>query len=286
VTAEAAGLPTLATLNRLPVDAFVGSLEGVFEHAPWLVQRVAAARPFASVDALHRALMAVLRGLPEPELLALLRGHPELAGEQARRGGMTADSVAEQGGLALGEVAGDEAARWDALNAAYRERFGFPFMLCIRRHGRASALRAFEARLRNDRLLEIANALDEIGRISRLRLASRVAGHGLPDLHGGLLLSVSPALAARCESGWTLQWAEADALRPTTQWLDTWHGSGAAEVWLRRGEPLRQGDYRLNWSGGGDADAVFALTRSEATHRVLATWRDGRPGLSVELHAD
>eukprot|EP01036_Dinobryon_divergens_P021507 gene21507-29517_t len=88
--------------------------------------------------------------------------------------------------LALAAVAADEAAEWDRLNAAYNERFGFPFILCIRRHGRDSALREFERRLAQDRPAELAAALQEIGRISRLRLAGRMESHGMEGLHGRL----------------------------------------------------------------------------------------------------
>jgi 2-oxo-4-hydroxy-4-carboxy-5-ureidoimidazoline decarboxylase len=156
-------------------EAFVEQLASVFEHAPWVAVAVLNERPFASLDALHGAMMARLRALPDTELLVLLRGHPELAGDQARTGAMTADSVAEQGSLALEALPAAEAARWDAMNAAYRERFGFPFILCIREHTRESALQAFEARLLRTRADELQQALGEIGRISRRRLQARVS---------------------------------------------------------------------------------------------------------------
>lgn len=166
--------PTLAELNSCPPERFLAVLGTVFEHAPWVAEAALPARPFRSVDALHAAMMAVLQALPEPALLELLRGHPELAGSAARAGTMTADSADEQGSLALQALAADEAAQWDALNTAYRERFGFPFILCIRRHDRASALQAFLQRLHNTRDTELRHALDEIAAISRLRLAQRV----------------------------------------------------------------------------------------------------------------
>lgn len=166
-------MPTLAQLNQAPPADFLALLGPVFEHAPWVAEGVLPQRPFASLDALHAALLAELHALDEPALLALLRGHPELAGAQARAGTMTADSVAEQGELA--RLDGAAAARWDALNAAYRERFGFPFILCIRRHSHASALQAFERRLRAGRAEELQQALEEIAAISRLRLAARLS---------------------------------------------------------------------------------------------------------------
>ncbi|HEX2013196.1 MAG TPA: 2-oxo-4-hydroxy-4-carboxy-5-ureidoimidazoline decarboxylase [Roseateles sp.] len=166
-------MTTLEQLNGVPAAEFLALLGPVFEHAPWVAEAVLAQRPFANIDALHAAMLAELRALGEPALLALLRGHPELAGAQARAGTMTADSTAEQGGLAHLDPAA--AARWDALNSAYRERFGFPFILCIRRHTPDSALQAFEQRLAGSRADELRHALDEIAAISRLRLAARLA---------------------------------------------------------------------------------------------------------------
>jgi 2-oxo-4-hydroxy-4-carboxy-5-ureidoimidazoline decarboxylase len=169
-------MPTLETLNRCDDAGFARALNGVFEHAPWVVEAVASQRPFADAGSLHRALIGVLRGLDEPALVAFLCLHPELAGSAARAGTMTADSEREQSGLALASLPPEQAARWDSLNAAYRARFGFPFILCIRRHDMASALAAFESRLANDRQREMSCALDEITTISGLRLAERLAG--------------------------------------------------------------------------------------------------------------
>jgi 2-oxo-4-hydroxy-4-carboxy-5-ureidoimidazoline decarboxylase len=168
-------LQTLDALNTCPPDAFATALADIWEHAAWVPARVAAQRPFASVDALHRAMVDVVAGLDETARIAFYAGHPELAGADTRRGTMTEASIAEQGTLALAALEGDAAQRWDALNQAYRTRFGFPFILCIRRHTLDSALRAFEARLQHDRTTEMANALDEIAAITRLRLEQRLA---------------------------------------------------------------------------------------------------------------
>lgn len=167
-------MPTLDELNAQDEAGFSQALSGVFEHAPWVVGAVVNQRPFVSIAALHQALIGVLCGLPERSLVAFLCLHPELAGSAARAGTMTEDSEREQSGLALSRLPPAQAARWDQLNASYRERFGFPFILCIRRHDMASALAAFEARLENSRLQEMQSALVEITAISGLRLAERL----------------------------------------------------------------------------------------------------------------
>jgi len=167
---------TLDALNAADRAAFVAALGDIFEHAAWVAERAHAARPFASVDALHEAMMHAVRGAPLPEQLAFLRGHPELGGKIARAGAMTADSVAEQGGLGLDRLDERDFARFERANAAYREKFGFPFIVCVRRHACAeSILSTFEQRVEHDPETEFAAALTEIGYITRLRLDARVA---------------------------------------------------------------------------------------------------------------
>nr|WP_315189595.1 2-oxo-4-hydroxy-4-carboxy-5-ureidoimidazoline decarboxylase [uncultured Albidiferax sp.] len=160
----------LQHLNTCAPEVFCATLADIWEHAPWVARGVVGQRPFATVDALHAAMVDVVAALDEPARVAFYAGHPELAGDDARRGTMTDASIAEQGTLALARLETHEAERWSALNRAYRARFGFPFILCIRRHTRESALQAFEQRLAQDRSTELATTLGEIAAITRLRL--------------------------------------------------------------------------------------------------------------------
>jgi 2-oxo-4-hydroxy-4-carboxy-5-ureidoimidazoline decarboxylase len=165
---------SLSGINAMPPAAFVAALGDVFEHAPWVAERAAGGRPYPSVAALHVALMQAVRDAPAATQLAFVRGHPELGGKLARAGDMTEASKSEQGGLGLDRLSDEEFARFERLNAAYRERFGFPFIICVRRHARASILAQFERRLKNDPAAELAAALTEIGEITRLRLDAKV----------------------------------------------------------------------------------------------------------------
>src|SRR5262249_23024098 len=151
---------TLATLNGADRIAFVAAVGDIFEHAPWVAERAHAARPFASVAALHDAMMQVVREAPRETHLAFLRGHPELGGKGARAGAMTRVSVAERGGLGLDRLNDDDFARFERANSAYSEKFGFPFIVCVRRHTSAQSILAnFEQRVGNDREAELAAAL-------------------------------------------------------------------------------------------------------------------------------
>jgi 2-oxo-4-hydroxy-4-carboxy-5-ureidoimidazoline decarboxylase len=139
----------------------------LFEHSPWVEARADAA---PSSGDRHADLMAVVHAAAPEEQLALIRAHPELAGKAAIDRTLTEASAAEQASAGLDRLSAEEFARFHALNAAYRERFGFPFIICVRLTDKAGILAAVEARLVNDRDTEIATAIAQIGEIVRLRL--------------------------------------------------------------------------------------------------------------------
>jgi 2-oxo-4-hydroxy-4-carboxy-5-ureidoimidazoline decarboxylase len=142
----------------------------LFEHSPWVEAR-ADARP-SSGDR-HADLLAVVRNATPEEQLALIRAHPELAGKAAVDGTLTRASAAEQSSAGLDRLTQAEFDRFHALNAAYREKFGFPFIICVRLTDKAGILAAMERRLANDRATEMATAIGQIGEIVRLRLAEK-----------------------------------------------------------------------------------------------------------------
>jgi 2-oxo-4-hydroxy-4-carboxy-5-ureidoimidazoline decarboxylase len=162
--------PSVESLSRADQDAFVAALGGIFEHSPWVAERAWEARPFASVEALHRAMVGVVERLPRETQVALVRAHPELAGREAAAGTLTADSTGEQQSAGLDRCTPDELARLRDLNARYREKFGFPFVMAVRGRSRHEIMDAMEARLGNDAGTELARCLSEIGRITRVRL--------------------------------------------------------------------------------------------------------------------
>lgn len=147
-----------------------------------MAEKVSVDRPFASASALHEAMVALVRALPEDELLAFLNRHPDLGGADVRAGRVTAESDAEQSSIRLNALTAEQIAEWDGLNAAYKARFGFPFILCVRRHDQASALAAIRDRMNGTRQGELEAALQEIAWITRYRLAARVTDHGISGL--------------------------------------------------------------------------------------------------------
>jgi 2-oxo-4-hydroxy-4-carboxy-5-ureidoimidazoline decarboxylase len=144
-----------------------GGMTALFEHSPWVEER-ADTRP-SSGDRLAD-LLAVLHEASAEEQLALIRVHPELAGKAAIDRTLTDASAAEQASAGLDRLTPQEFERFHALNAAYRDRFGFPFIICVRLTDKAGILAAMERRLDNGRDTEVAAALEQIGEIVRLRL--------------------------------------------------------------------------------------------------------------------
>jgi 2-oxo-4-hydroxy-4-carboxy-5-ureidoimidazoline decarboxylase len=177
---------TLDELNRMDQGAFVGALGEVFEHAPWVAETAFGARPFASLNALHDAMIGAVRKADASRQMALIKAHPDLAGKAARAGAITDDSKLEQSSAGLDRLSEEEFATFHRLNDAYHAKFDIPFIVAVRRHGKDSILRQFERRLKNDSAAEHEAALAEIFRIVALRLDMRVAAPDRLKVHGRL----------------------------------------------------------------------------------------------------
>jgi 2-oxo-4-hydroxy-4-carboxy-5-ureidoimidazoline decarboxylase len=255
---------TLDTLNTADRAAFVSALGGIFEHAPWVAERAFASRPFATVSELHDRLAAALARASEAETLALIRGHPELASKVARAGTMTAESVREQGSLGLDRLSDAEFARFERLNETYRQRFGFPFIICVRRHTRESILDSFERRLANSPDQERATALAEIGFISRLRLVDVVDGPGKPKTDGRLSTHVLDTAAGRPAEGVQVVLKEIGASAESTLAEALTNADGRTDAPLLAGAPLRIGRYQLEFHVGAYFSARGLQTASPA----------------------
>src|SRR5262245_3145762 len=167
MAATALTLPALHAMDR---GAFARALGGVFEHSPWIAERAWSMRPFPSVERLHAAMTSVVARASRAEQLALLRAHPDLAGKAARAGDMTAASVAEQSRAGLDRLSDEEYECFGRLNAAYREKFGFPFIIAVRKHDKDAILAAFQRRLGHSLEQEVEAALAQVFEITRLRL--------------------------------------------------------------------------------------------------------------------
>lgn len=165
----------LSDLNAADDAGALALVSPLIERAPHVARKVARARPFANVEAMALAIRRELSGLDEAERIALFRAHPELAPGDPLS--MTRESQGEQGRLNLTSASNRYRARLAEMNAAYRGRFGFPFIVALARHpDTESVLAAFERRLAADRASEIETALAEVIAVSLTRLQTAFGG--------------------------------------------------------------------------------------------------------------
>jgi len=175
MTPRPPALPLSPTaLGDLDRAGFLEIFGGVFENAPWVAEAAWELAPFAGLEQLHAALVGVMRAATRERQSALIRGHPDLAGKAAIAGAVTAESREEQASAGLDQCAPAEFAELQACNRAYRDKFGFPFIMAVKGRNRHDILAAFAARQGNTPEAEFHRALDEIARIARLRLADLV----------------------------------------------------------------------------------------------------------------
>lgn len=163
--------------SRMARDEFVRVFGGVYEHSPWIAETAWELGPGPETDAardtaegIHRAFRTVVDEAGREKQLALLRAHPDLAGKLAIAGELTAASNAEQAGADLGNCTPDEFEAFGSLNEAYKDKFGFPFILAVRGFHRTEILEIFRERVNNDPETELATALEQVHRIALLRL--------------------------------------------------------------------------------------------------------------------
>ena len=154
-----------------PTELSLAELGALFEHSPWVAEAAWQRRPFGSVAELEAALEAAMREAPRERQLELIRAHPELAGREAQERTLTPESAGEQASAGLDRLTADELETLRRLNRSYRERFGFPLIVCVREHTKESIIAWGTARLEHSREQEIEIALGEIAKIARLRLA-------------------------------------------------------------------------------------------------------------------
>jgi 2-oxo-4-hydroxy-4-carboxy-5-ureidoimidazoline decarboxylase len=237
---------TLDALNQMSGADFAAAVAETFEHAPWVAEATSVRRPFATVTALHDAMMGSLRVSPRERQVEFLRGHPELG----RKVVLTRDSQQEQASAGLDRLDQAYAARLPELNESYRTKFGFPFMICVRRHNRDSILAQFERRLGNDAATEFAAALQEVFYITRLRVAGKVTGEGMPLVNGRLSTHVLDTHAGRPAAGIAIELYEFAGEKAHCIETAITNADGRTDQPLIAGRPLPIGRYELRFAVG------------------------------------
>jgi 2-oxo-4-hydroxy-4-carboxy-5-ureidoimidazoline decarboxylase len=240
---------TLAELNAASDAQFAAALGDIYEHSPWVAQAACKRRPFATLAALHAAMMAVVNDAPAETRLALVRAHPDLAGKAARAGSLTADSTHEQASAGLDRLSDDEFARFHRLNDAYKAKFSIPFIIGVRRHTKDSILRQFETRLAHDSAGELDAALGEIFRIVALRLDQRVTASDKLKVSGHLSTHVLDIYGGSPAAGVPFELHElSDAGESRLLLQAVTNRDGRTEKPLIEGRPVPIGTYELRFS--------------------------------------
>ena len=258
---------TFNDLNHCGEAAFVDMLRAIYEHSPWIPQRAAHARPFATIAALKLALQAAVAAATGDEQLGLIRAHPELAGKAAIAGQLTHQSTLEQAGSGLNLCSAEEYAALHLLNVQYNARFGFPFILAVKGPdgqglSRQAIIATFSRRLTHQRADEMAECLRQIHRIAELRIHDLLQVHG--DF-GAAIMHRADVLSA---------WSDADD-GLTCAYMTPAHQRSAAQLleWMREAGMTAHIDAVGNVVGRYLSDQPAANTLITGSH--YDTVRDG-----------
>ena len=163
----------LEKLNNSDQNSFTQILGEIFEHSPWIPQETWKNRPFNTIEHLHKNLKQTLEAADDIKKLDLVRTHPDLAGKLAVSGELTDFSTAEQQSAQLNKLTEEQFETLSKLNQTYKDKFQFPFIICVKDHTQTSIFEHFNKRVSNDSETEINAALKQI---------SRIAWHRLNDL--------------------------------------------------------------------------------------------------------
>jgi len=277
---------TLEWLNAASSDDAQAALAGTYEHSPWIVEAALAKRPFATLAALKRALVEVVRDAGPERQLALIRAHPELAGKAMVSKTLTAESTHEQGKAGLTDCTPQELARIQQLNADYNAKFGFPFILAVRGPrgnglSKHEIMATFARRLANHPAFELAECLRNIHRIAEIRLDDRF---GVEPALGNQILDWAQTLAQHSDAGY----AERGEL--TVTYLTDAHRACARQLqqWMR--DDCGFDDVHIDAVGnvvglyhGSDREARRLLTGSHYDTVRNGGRYDGRLGIFVPM---
>jgi 2-oxo-4-hydroxy-4-carboxy-5-ureidoimidazoline decarboxylase len=242
---------TLSDLNTCSKDDFVAALANIFEYSPWIAEQAASSRPFTGVQQLFEAMKGTVdRAVPELRL-ALIKAHPDLANKTQRAAGLTAESNAEQNSVGLDRLSDAEYEAFERVNNAYRSKFGFPYIVCVRRHTKDSILRDFERRLPNDARTETQKSVEEICRIAALRIDQLVVSDDRLSVHGRLSTHVLDTHSGKPAVGIAVELVELSNLgvsRVVARAVT--NADGRTDQPLIGGRPVPIGRYELVFSVG------------------------------------
>jgi 2-oxo-4-hydroxy-4-carboxy-5-ureidoimidazoline decarboxylase len=241
---------TLEQVNQMTEDEFVQSLAKTFESGAWILQRTYQQhRPFATVVELHDKMILVLNSATREEKIAFLGHHPEIRGAVVTPD-ISDHSKNEAASVGLDALSQDEFNELERLNTEYRAKFGFPFMLSLRRHTKDMIFSRYNRRMLNEVDSELQTAIDEITLITRLRILNMVSGPGAPKTTGSLTTHVLDTVKGKPAAGVTIELFEVSAAGNTLLTSAVTNADGRTDSPLISNQPLRIGTYELQFHIG------------------------------------
>jgi 2-oxo-4-hydroxy-4-carboxy-5-ureidoimidazoline decarboxylase len=241
----------LEELNASTQADFVAALANIFEYSPWVAEQAFAARPFSGVNALFAAMKTAVERAPQDLRLKLIKSHPDLADKTRRADELTVESTAEQNSLGLDRLSDAEYEAFERVNNAYRGKFGFPYIVCVRRQTKDSVLADFERRLPNDIATEAAISIAEICRIAALRLDQLIVASDRLPVYGRLSTHVLDNHNGKPAEGIAVELVERSALGTSRVVARAVTNSdGRTDQPLIGGRPVPIGRYELVFSVG------------------------------------
>jgi OHCU decarboxylase len=261
---------TLEQLNARPPTEWVTALGGIFEHSPWVAQRVLAARPYQSRLQLLAAMRAAVDQATPAEQLALIRAHPKLGLRGRAALELTPASAREQRRAGLAACTPAQLARLEQLNALYQEKSSFPFILAVRGHDPASIIANLERRIANDSELERRTALSQIATIAAYRLADLVNSPPGPETLAMLDQLTRAGVPAGAPT--------ADAM------VREWMQAAGLEVCSTPAGDLK-GGYLVGRIDGGEQPAKALLAGASLDSRSDTLHHQGRAAFVIAIEA-
>jgi 2-oxo-4-hydroxy-4-carboxy-5-ureidoimidazoline decarboxylase len=239
---------SLDAVNRMDKAAFVQTFGDVYELSPWVAETAYAKRPFATVTALHQALVDAFVNAPRERQLKFFHDLSDIGDKAAKAEAVTAQSRSEQAVSGVDVLGPEDQALLEALNKAYRAKFDMAFTICVRRNTKATLFSEFMRRLRGSLDEELALELHEQFFITRLRVAEQVSGPGSPRIYGDVSAHMINSVIGRPAEGVAVEIRELWGDRSFKVGAATTNADGRAT--LMQGKPLPIGRYELRFSVG------------------------------------
>ena len=118
-----------------------------------------------------------------------MRTYPDLGWINSKPEELVEECKREQKNANLNTLTICQMNKMSQLNRNYKEKFGFPFVICARKHQKDEIFQAMEHRYKNDQNLELGTAIDEILQIAELRIRDIVV-----DNHDGQFTKLTSAV--------------------------------------------------------------------------------------------